>query len=301
MFEYWSGLKPPGISSASRDGDRVVDSGRVVVDRGRRDHDLGAVRAQHRDLLLAHLVGHDEDAAVALARRRDREPDAGVARGRLDDRPAGLAACPSRSAASIIARPIRSFTEPPGLRYSSFARIVAPARGETRSSRTIGVSPTRSSTVGYSRLIGFEGYSTHTATLRYARAALGLRPPTVCGRFSTTSTGSACLCVRRKPAWIEGLRLSARSRPGKPPLKQQAPRTARAGRSGRGSPATRAVVRGAQPGSGDRRTSAARAPTSAMPARSLRPQVRALPTGRVGSCPRLRRCRPTSAPPGSGS
>ncbi len=90
MFEYWSGLKPPGISSASRDGDGVVALGRVVVDRGRRDHDLGAVRAQHRDLLLAHLVRHHEDAAVALARRRDREPDAGVAGGRLDDRAAGL-------------------------------------------------------------------------------------------------------------------------------------------------------------------------------------------------------------------
>ena len=61
-----------------------------MVDGRRRDHDLGAVRAEHRDLLLAHLVGHDEDAAVALAGRRDGEADAGVARGRLDDRPAGL-------------------------------------------------------------------------------------------------------------------------------------------------------------------------------------------------------------------
>ena len=76
------------LGEPRRDG--VVRLGRVVVDRGRRDHDLGAVRAQHRDLLLAHLVGHDEDAAVALARRRDGEADAGVARGRLDDRPAGL-------------------------------------------------------------------------------------------------------------------------------------------------------------------------------------------------------------------
>ena len=70
--------------------DRVVRLGRVVLDGGRRDHDLGAVAAQHRDLLLAHLVGHHEDAAVALLRRRDREADAGVARGRLDDRAAGL-------------------------------------------------------------------------------------------------------------------------------------------------------------------------------------------------------------------
>jgi hypothetical protein len=60
-----------------------------VLDGRRRDHDLGTVRAQRRDLLLAHLVGHHEDAAVALVRRRDREPDARVPRRGLDDRPAG--------------------------------------------------------------------------------------------------------------------------------------------------------------------------------------------------------------------
>jgi hypothetical protein len=87
MFEYWSGLKPPGISEPVADG--VVALGRVVRDGGRRDHDLGAVRAEQRDLLLAHLVGHDEDAAVTLDRRRDGEADAGVSGGRLDDRPAG--------------------------------------------------------------------------------------------------------------------------------------------------------------------------------------------------------------------
>jgi hypothetical protein len=60
-----------------------------VLDRGRRDHDLSAVRAEERDLLLAHLVRHHEDAAIALDRRADREADAGVAGGRLDDRAAG--------------------------------------------------------------------------------------------------------------------------------------------------------------------------------------------------------------------
>jgi hypothetical protein len=71
-------------------GDRVVAFRRVGVDGRRTDDDLGAVRAQERDLLLAHLVRHDEDAAVALDRRCDREADAGVARRRLDDRPARL-------------------------------------------------------------------------------------------------------------------------------------------------------------------------------------------------------------------
>ena len=58
---------------------------------------------------------------------------------------------PSRSAASIIANPIRSLTDPPGFRYSSLARIVPGTSFEIRSRRTIGVSPTRSRTVGYSR------------------------------------------------------------------------------------------------------------------------------------------------------
>ena len=59
---------------------------------------------------------------------------------------------PSRSAASIIASPIRSFTEPPGFRYSSFASSSPGTLRLRRSSRTIGVEPTSSRTVGYSRL-----------------------------------------------------------------------------------------------------------------------------------------------------
>jgi hypothetical protein len=70
--------------------DRVVALRRLGRDRVGADHDLGAVGAQKRDLLLAHLVGHDEDAAVALERRRDRKADAGIAGGRLDDRAARL-------------------------------------------------------------------------------------------------------------------------------------------------------------------------------------------------------------------
>ena len=84
------GLEAAGDLLGEPRRDRVVRLRRLVVDRGRRDHDLGAVRAEHRDLLLAHLVGHDEDAAVALAGRCDGEADAGIARGRLDDRAARL-------------------------------------------------------------------------------------------------------------------------------------------------------------------------------------------------------------------
>ena len=41
------------------------------------------------DLLAAHLVGHDEQRAVALERADEREREAGVAGGGLDDRAAG--------------------------------------------------------------------------------------------------------------------------------------------------------------------------------------------------------------------
>ena len=49
---------------------------------------------------------------------------------------------PSSSAASIIATPIRSFTDPPGLKYSSFTQTSPPSPSPIRSRRTIGVLPT---------------------------------------------------------------------------------------------------------------------------------------------------------------
>ena len=61
---------------------------------------------------------------------------------------------PSSSAASIIARPMRSLFEPPGFMYSSFARSVAGTSSEIRGRRTMGVPPISSRTVGYLRAIG---------------------------------------------------------------------------------------------------------------------------------------------------
>src|ERR671916_201688 len=49
---------------------------------------------------------------------------------------------PSRSAASIIATPMRSLTEPPGLDISSLPKTSAPSSGARRLSCTIGVRPT---------------------------------------------------------------------------------------------------------------------------------------------------------------
>src|SRR5919106_2083617 len=51
---------------------------------------------------------------------------------------------PARSAASIIRRPIRSLTLPPGFSISSLARIVGRTPEATRPRRTIGVLPTES-------------------------------------------------------------------------------------------------------------------------------------------------------------
>jgi hypothetical protein len=49
---------------------------------------------------------------------------------------------PSASAASIIATPMRSLTEPPGLSISSLPNSSPPASPVMRVSRTIGVRPT---------------------------------------------------------------------------------------------------------------------------------------------------------------
>ena len=57
--------------------------------------------------------------------------------------PPGLS-LPSRSAASIILTAIRSFTDPPGLRYSTLASINGFAPPVTRDSLSSGVLPTRS-------------------------------------------------------------------------------------------------------------------------------------------------------------
>ena len=71
-------------------GHRVVALWRFVRDGGGREDDLGAVGLEQRDLLLAHLIGHHEDALVALDAGGLRQARAGVAGGGLDDGAAGL-------------------------------------------------------------------------------------------------------------------------------------------------------------------------------------------------------------------
>ncbi len=64
--------------------------GMIGRHRRRRDHHLGAIRLEQPHLLLRHLVGHREDAAIPLECGRNRETDPGVAAGPLDNHPARL-------------------------------------------------------------------------------------------------------------------------------------------------------------------------------------------------------------------
>jgi hypothetical protein len=93
----------------------------TLADVGARHHDFGAERLQVLDLFAAHLVRDDEQRPIALQRADQREREARVAGGRLDDRSAGLQRRRRRSAASIIDEAIRSLIEPPGFWLSSFA------------------------------------------------------------------------------------------------------------------------------------------------------------------------------------
>ena len=71
-------------------GRRVVRA-RVLGRYRRRAHDdFCPVGTQQRDLLVAHLVAHHENAAVAALGGDDRQARARVARGRLNDRSARL-------------------------------------------------------------------------------------------------------------------------------------------------------------------------------------------------------------------
>ena len=63
--------------------------GAVGAQVARRVDDLRAVHLQQLRALGRHVVGHDDLELVALARADHRQRDAGVARGRLEDRLAG--------------------------------------------------------------------------------------------------------------------------------------------------------------------------------------------------------------------
>jgi hypothetical protein len=84
------GLERAGDIAGKPRGDAVVGLGRFGRHVGGAEDDLRAVRAEQRLLLDRLLVGHHEDAAIALEGGSDRQAVAGVSAGRLDDRPAGF-------------------------------------------------------------------------------------------------------------------------------------------------------------------------------------------------------------------
>jgi hypothetical protein len=65
--------------------------------------------------------------------------------------PPGLS-WPDRSARSTMASPMRSFTDPPGFRYSTLASRVGASPLPSRDSRTSGVPPTTSRIESYTSM-----------------------------------------------------------------------------------------------------------------------------------------------------
>ena len=160
-LEYWSGRNASGVSRVRRSADRVVGVGVLGRHGGRAHDDLGAVRAQQRDLLRRSSCRTSRRCSGSRAgRRRWRGRRRCCPRSaRRSCRPA--CSRPSRSAASIIATAGRSFTLPPGLNSLDLGDEVA-RRGRARyaPSRTSGVLPTRSRTesaTSISPAIGHDG------------------------------------------------------------------------------------------------------------------------------------------------
>ena len=88
------------------------------------EHQLRAIGLHQLAALHAHGFRHDDDHPIAPGGGHGCQADAGVAGGGLDD-DAVLMQQALASASPIMARAMRSFTDPAGFRYSSLARIRA--------------------------------------------------------------------------------------------------------------------------------------------------------------------------------
>ena len=73
----------------------VLEVGRVGQRRVRGDLDARTERRERPALVERHLLGHHAHEPVAARARDEREPDARVAGGRLDDRVAGAQDAPA--------------------------------------------------------------------------------------------------------------------------------------------------------------------------------------------------------------
>ena len=134
--------------SPRRCGATCARNGRGSNRRGGHEHQFGAQRAQRIHLLAALRLGHDDDRLVALRIADQREADAGIAGGALDDRAAGLRSCPCASASSTMNSAARSFTEAPGLANSHLPKMSQPVASLGPFSRTSGVLPMSASVSG---------------------------------------------------------------------------------------------------------------------------------------------------------
>ena len=95
-----------------------------------------AVQAQQALALAAHALRQRQHQLVALRRAHERQRDARCCRSSPRRSSCGPArSCPSASAASIIATPMRSLTLPPGLNDSSLANSSHAAVGRRRALR----------------------------------------------------------------------------------------------------------------------------------------------------------------------
>src|SRR5690348_9647366 len=115
--------------------------------------------------------------------------------------PPGCSA-PDFSAASIIREAIRSFTEPPGLRYSTFASTSGPglagSRSSVRSSLTSGVLP-----ISSSRELAYSMASTYPRSFvrrigGYGRLPTDGRHPSQISRFCPASTDISHVLLRKQ-------------------------------------------------------------------------------------------------------
>ena len=112
----------------------------VLVGHRRHLDSSAPISAQRVLLLLALGLGDDDDRPVAQRVGDQREADAGIAGGALDDDAAGPQQ-PLASASAMMNSAARSLTDWPGFMNSALPRISQPVASEARSQRISGVLP----------------------------------------------------------------------------------------------------------------------------------------------------------------
>ena len=119
----------------------------TLADVGTCDAHVGAERHQVEDFLARHLVGHDQDQRGSLSARATNASPSPVLPAVASTMVPPGRSLPSRSAASIIERPMRSLIEPPGF-WDLELQVQLAGTGIEARTCTSGVLPIRSSTAG---------------------------------------------------------------------------------------------------------------------------------------------------------